>query len=785
MNWNEQRATEKVGATAKAQLAPSATLSSSGIEEMFRAAFAQHQRGALDDAERGYRDILAQLPMHADSLHNLGLVSLQRGNAASAVDLIGQAIAINDQVADYHFSIASAFQGLKRMDNVEAHLERTIELRSEHALAHLNLGNVRRQQGKAADAIECFERALTIRPDLAAAHYNLANILFAQARLHEAISSYRRALAVEPNRAEIHRRLGTALAKEGNAGEAIHHLETALRLKPDLPHVNDELSAAYAAAGKFEAGALAAAQILELRETEAGKTNFVQCARFARFTTENAAVRNCMLRAVREGWARPRELTNACISLIKLNPAVRDCVMRGNAAWPGRLPHADMIGLFGRAAPLAKDELLLHLLEFDLITDIDLERLLINVRHAMLSVVDDAYDEIWLRFYCAVARQCFLNEYVFSLTIAETDKAQRLRTGLEQALAVQGPASALFPVVVGAYFPLNTLSKAEGLLERSWPQCVEVLITQQVNEPAQQRELEATIQALTEVDSVASHAVRRQYEENPYPRWSVPSTYGQSTKLLNHPLTHAADVLIAGCGTGLSTVEFARQMPSARILAIDLSLASLSYAKFMANRFALTNVEFGQVDIMRMSSLGREFDFIDASGVLHHLSDPWEGWRILLSLLRPGGTMQIGLYSEIARRAVVSARELIAERGYQPVPEDIRRCREEIMAADQGSLLKSLIQADDFFTTSECRDLLFHVQEHRLTLPDIKSFLAENDVQFSGFILAAPTVRSFATRFPEASAMTDLDCWNVFELGAPSTFSGMYQFWVQKPAART
>ena len=113
------------------------------------------------------------------------------------------------------------------------------------------------------------------------------------------------------------------------------------------------------------------------------------------------------------------------------------------------------------------------------------------------------------------------------------------------------------------------------------------------------------------------------------------------------------------------------------------------------------------------------------SGVLHHLGDPWQGWRALLTLLRPGGVMQVGLYSKLARQNVVAARALIAERGYRPVPEDIRRCREEILAAADGSLLKSASTFSDFFTTNECRDLIFHVQEHQMTLPQIKAFLMD------------------------------------------------------------
>jgi len=339
----------------------------------------------------------------------------------------------------------------------------------------------------------------------------------------------------------------------------------------------------------------------------------------------------------------------------------------------------------------------------------------------------------------------------------------------------------LWPVVVAAYCPLHALSNAEALRERSWPECVEALITQQVEEPAEERRIAATIPALTGIDGEVSRAVRQQYEESPYPRWAKAGPPAQPPILNHRQPEQAFDVLIAGCGTALSTIELARQAPHARVLAIDLSLASLSYAKRMAQSFGLTNIEFAQADITRLSAIGRQFDFIDASGVLHHLADPWAGWRVLLSLLRPGGSMQVGLYSELARRNIVAARALIAERDYRPIPEDIRRCRDDIVAADDP-LLKSVIKWPDFFTTNECRDLLFHVQEHRITLPEIKAFLAANNVNFAGFILDAARLQSFAARFPEHAAMADLDAWHSFETAAPDTFANMYLFGVHKPA---
>jgi len=148
---------------------------------LFNAAVAHHQTGALIEAERQYRHILTLVPNHADSLHNLGLIALQRGDAAAAVELIDKAIKINGAVAEYHYNVALAWRALNRNDHVATHLERAVALRADHALAHLNLGNVRREQGRSADAVACYERAIAVSPNLAVARFNLANVLSEQA----------------------------------------------------------------------------------------------------------------------------------------------------------------------------------------------------------------------------------------------------------------------------------------------------------------------------------------------------------------------------------------------------------------------------------------------------------------------------------------------------------------------------------------------------------------------------------------------------------------------------
>ena len=138
--------------------------------------------------------------------------------------------------------------------------------------------------------------------------------------------------------------------------------------------------------------------------------------------------------------------------------------------------------------------------------------------------------------------------------------------------------------------------------------------------------------------------------------------------------------------------------------------------------------------------------------------------------------MRVALYSAIARQDIAAARRFVAERGFAPAAGDIRRCREELLATP----LRTVARLYDFFSTSECRDLLFHVQEQGLSLPAIKQSLAALGARMIGFELPQQVREAYRRRFPDDPAMIDLDHWHVFEQEHPETFAGMYQFWIVK-----
>jgi hypothetical protein len=162
------------------------------------------------------------------------------------------------------------------------------------------------------------------------------------------------------------------------------------------------------------------------------------------------------------------------------------------------------------------------------------------------------------------------------------------------------------------------------------------------------------------------------------------------------------------------------------------------------------------------------------------MADPFEGWRRLLDCLAPGGLMLMGLYSAVARRDLAALRSDPAYPGAGCHDAALLAFRRLLMDRAKGESGSELVQSPDFYTTSEFRDLVCHVNEQHLTLPEIKGFLDRNALTFRGFWLSPHYLHEFRKRYPNEPWPGRLDCWETFEAANPRTFDAMYLFWCNK-----
>ena len=92
---------------------------------------------------------------------------------------------------------------------------------------------------------------------------------------------------------------------------------------------------------------------------------------------------------------------------------------------------------------------------------------------------------------------------------------------------------------------------------------------------------------------------------------------------------------------------------------------------------------------------------------------------------------------------------------------------------------KLIIYSPDFYSLSTLRDLLFHIQEHRFTIPILQEHLVKLGLTFCGFE-APEIVSNFKQTNKAEDDLHDFDKWQAYEEANPQTFAGMYQFWCQK-----
>lgn len=643
--------------------------------------------------------------------------------------------------ANTAFATAIAHHQAGRLDQAAAAYREVLRVAPGHADALHLLGLIEAQHGRLGQALPLLQEAARRRPRNAEITLNLANALMASGQANQALDAYRTATRLRPDFREARAALVQALSRvaaflesESRYGDAIPLWREAITIAPDVE-----------AHWRRLAGAL---------ETVV-------------FIKRDPLLHDVLCRLLGHQAVNPNWFYVAVLSYLRLTPGFDQAMAEPD-------PPTEIAG----------EDLFFRLLQTAIVAEPEIERTLTRWRAAALRrIATGGQAPVPLPLLCALAEQCFVTEYVYVETAEESGTVARIESDIAATIAAGGDIEPGRVTILAAYRPLHRLPGAAALAARRWPPPLEAVIRHQVTEPLEERRLRESIPALTEIHDRVSQAVRDQYEENPYPRWRSVARPRQALGVAERVGTASPEILIAGCGTGHHSALTAMRFPTGRILAVDLSLTSLAYALRRTRELGLAGVEYAQADILGLATLDRRFDIVESIGVLHHLGDPLAGWRILSELVKPGGMMFIGLYSKLARRPIVEARHFIAKRAFDATQDGIRRARQAILAEMDESITRRLRTNIDFYSLSGCRDLLFHVQEHRFTIPRIAAALDQLQLSFDGFgSVERDTVSKYRARFPDDPDMRSLTNWDAFERDNPDSFPNMYQFWARKPS---
>jgi tetratricopeptide (TPR) repeat protein len=133
-------------------------------------------------------------------------------------------------------------------------LERAVALDPGCTAAHHDLGVIRAQEGRLAEAIAHLRRAIELEPDSATAHANIGMALQQNRQFDEAIAHFNKAIRLGGGSGNVYNDLGSALLDCDRAKEAEAALWAALRIDPFHPRAHFNLARAFLVQGNYTEG---------------------------------------------------------------------------------------------------------------------------------------------------------------------------------------------------------------------------------------------------------------------------------------------------------------------------------------------------------------------------------------------------------------------------------------------------------------------------------------------------------------------------------------------------
>ena len=197
-------------------------------------------------------------------------------------------------------------------------------------------------------------------------------------------------------------------------------------------------------------------------------------------------------------------------------------------------------------------------------------------------------------------------------------------------------------------------------------------------------------------------------------------------------------LLVAGCGTS-QAARHALRNPHLDVVGVDVSETAIAHTQQLVERYDITNLHVERVPIERVGELGRRFDHIVCTGVLHHLADPLVGLRSLRSVLAPGGAVTLMVYAPYGRTGISLIQDYCRRLGISTDPADIADLVAVLSEIPDGHPLSRLLRSSpDFQHDDALADALLNPRERAYSVPDLLELLTDAGLRFGRWERQAP-----------------------------------------------
>ena len=251
--------------------------------------------------------------------------------------------------------------------------------------------------------------------------------------------------------------------------------------------------------------------------------------------------------------------------------------------------------------------------------------------------------------------------------------------------------------------------------------------------------------------------VRAQYEALPYP---ARDPRDEAIRLVTGTPSHILEInhylfsgrlnfirpfraLVAGGGTGDACIMLAQQLVDRRcpgeVVYLDLSSASRQVCEARAKARGLRNIQFLTGSLLDLPSMNiGQFDYIDCTGVLHHLPDPTAGMQALASVLHPEGGIGVMLYGEYGRSGVYPLQQMLQTLAplSMALEDRLAMAKRLIRFLPTTNLFRRNPYLNDHVTGGDAGlyDLLLHSCDRAFTVPEISAMTAASGLRVVAFL---------------------------------------------------